>query len=253
MGNAFLKNWRLYVIEAWALGMFMISATFFVVLLYHPFFSFNKNIADPITKRLLVGLAMGLTAMGIINSGWGVQSGAHMNPAVSLAQLQLGRMASADTFWYIIFQTFGAAASMLLGELLFHHLLIYPDVNYIVTKPGSGRVWVAFWAEAGLSFFLFTTLLFVSNSQYRKFTSLAAAILICMFITLESPVSGMSINPARSFGSAIAADQWQSFWIYILAPIGGMQLAALVFRLAAFRLRAVQPPQSDFQTSERFD
>jgi aquaporin Z len=233
MLKAFFVHWRLYLIEAWALGMFMVAAVFIVVLLYHPFFSFNAAIESPMVKRFLVGLGMGLTAICLINSGWGKASGAHMNPAVTLAQFQLGRLSWADTVWYILFQTIGAAVPMLLGRYFFNTYLSYPLVDYIITKPSSEGVWVAFCAEAALSFILLTTLLFLSNTRLSQYTGLIAGLLVCSFITLEAPLSGMSINPARSFGSAIAANQWQAFWLYILAPVGGMQLAALFFRMVA--------------------
>jgi aquaporin Z len=242
MLKAFQSNWRLYLIEAWALGMFMVSATFFVVVFYHPIFSFNTAIQDPFFKRFLIGLAMGLTAVALIESGWGKKSGAHMNPSVTLAQLQLGRLAKEDAYWYILFQTIGATIPMVFGRLFFNNYLAYPAVDYIVTKPGPQGIWVAFIAEAGISFLLLITLLVVSNSKLNKFTSLAAGGLVCAFITLEAPLSGMSINPARSFGSAIAAQEWDSFWIYIMAPIGGMQIAAYVFQLAKNRYSAMLTP-----------
>jgi aquaporin Z len=242
MYKALRINWRLYLIEAWALGMFMVSATFFVVLLYHPFFSFNLAIQDPMLKRLLVGLAMGLTAIGLINSGWGKASGAHMNPAVTLAQFQLGRLSWTDTFWYILFQTIGAAIPMLIGGYFFNSYLSHPFVDYIVTKPGSEGVWVAFWAEAALSFTLLTALLFLGNTRLSRYTGLFAGLLVCSFITIEAPLSGMSINPARSFGSAIAAREWPSFWIYIVAPISGMQVSALLFRLVTQK-NSIKPVQ----------
>jgi TRAP-type C4-dicarboxylate transport system permease small subunit len=72
--------------------------------------------------------------------------------------------------------------------------------------------------------------LFVSNSRWAKFTGYFAGALVFLFIAFEAPLSGMSINPARTFGSALPAQNWDSFWLYIIAPITGMQLAAFFYR-----------------------
>ncbi len=230
MITALKNNWKIYLIEFWALGMFMVSACTFVILIEHPQFRFAELMPSSFWRRLLIGIAMGLTAILLIYSKWGKKSGAHMNPAVTLANVQLSRMKLEDAIWYIIAQTAGAALFMFLLKLLLFRFVSHPSVNYVVTIPGNQGYLTAFIAELLMAAFLFIMVLIVSNSKAAKYTGYAAGILVCLFIWLEAPLSGMSINPSRSFGSAIIADEWNSFWIYLTAPVLGMQLAAFFYR-----------------------
>src|SRR5687768_3178239 len=97
-------HWPEYLIEGWALGMFMISAGVFAVLLDAPGSAPHELIGDPTLRRVIGGMAMGLTAVAIIYSPWGQRSGAHMNPAVTLTFLRLGKVARWDAFFYVVAQ-----------------------------------------------------------------------------------------------------------------------------------------------------
>ncbi len=96
MIRAFKLNWKLYLIEAWALGMFMISAILFTMLFEHPSFYFKTAISSSLERRFFIDLAMGATAVFLIYSGWGKKSGAQMNPAVTLTFLLLKRISRAE-------------------------------------------------------------------------------------------------------------------------------------------------------------
>ena len=87
------KNWPEYLIEAWALGTFMVSAGACTMLSEHPSSPVRAAIADADIRRVLIGVCMGLTAIALIYSPWGKRSGAHMNPAVTLTFLRLGKVA----------------------------------------------------------------------------------------------------------------------------------------------------------------
>jgi aquaporin Z len=230
MNSGSIINWKSYFIEAWSLGMFMISATLFVVLFEHPAFHINTIISNGSVRRMCIGIAMGITAILLIYSKWGKHSGAHMNPAVTLANYFLNRISLTDTIGYMLAQIFGATIAMLILNFFFHHYLSAPSVNYIVTMPGKDGIGVALLAEFILSFIIFITVLIVSNSKLAAYTGYIAGLLVFIFISIEAPLSGMSINPARSFGPAFVSGNWNVFWIYIVAPILGMQLAAFVFR-----------------------
>jgi aquaporin Z len=110
-------------------------------------------------------------------------------------------------------------------------------VSYAVTVPGSGGVGVAFGAELLMTFLLMTVVLIVSNrSGLNRFTGLFAGALVASYIVLEAPLSGMSLNPARTVASAVHADVWTGLWAYLTAPLVGMLAAAQVHIAARGRL-----------------
>jgi len=216
--------------EGAELGIFMISACIFTALLEFPRSPVLRLIPNAFIRHALIGLAMALTAVSIIYSGWGKQSGAHMNPAITLTFFRLGKMEPWDAFFYVIAQFVGGASGASLASLLLGMVVTHPAVNYAVTRPGPLGVRVAFVAEMLISFVLLLTVLTVSNSRkLTRYTGLFAASLIATYITFESPLSGMSMNPARTFGSAFAARSFDSLWLYFVAPPIGMLLAAELY------------------------
>jgi aquaporin Z len=224
------KHWPEYLMEAAELGLFMISACSFSMLLDHPNSPVHQAIPDPFVRRMLTGLAMGLTAIAIIYSPWGKQSGAHFNPSVTLTFLRLGKIKPYDALFYVIFQFFGGVAGVLISAAVFGSLLANPAVNYVATVPGTDGPIVAFVAEVVITFILMSVILRVSNNQrVAKLTGLCAGTLVATYITFEAPLSGMSMNPARTFGSALPAQVWTALWVYFTAPLIGMLAAAQVY------------------------
>jgi aquaporin Z len=225
-----LRHWQEYAIEAVGLGLFMVSATLVTAVLELPTSPLRQAIADPLLRRFLVGIAMGLTAIAIIYSPWGKRSGAHINPAVTLAFWRLKKIRTLDACFYVLAQCLGGILGIRLAEILIGSAIADPAVNYVVTLPGSAGEGVAFLAELAISFGLMTMVLQVSNrAKLSQFTGLFAGVLVAIYITLEAPISGMSMNPARTLGSALPAQTWQSMWIYFTAPPLGMLLAAEVY------------------------
>jgi aquaporin Z len=226
------NHWPEYAIEAWALGTFMVSAAVFSTLFEYPGSPLHRAIADADIRRMLVGIAMGLTAIGLIHSPWGRRSGAHMNPAVTLTFLRLGKVRGADAAFYIAAQFIGGALGVLLSVAVLGDTFARPPVNYAATLPGPAGAGVAFAAELAISMLMMLVILTVSNTpRLEKLTGVCAGVLVAAFITFEAPLSGMSINPARTFASALPGGLWSYFWIYVLAPLAGMQLGALLHEL----------------------
>ena len=235
--SAIARHWPEYLIEAAGLGFFMISACGFGVLLEHPASPVRQAVGDPLLRRILMGLAMGLTAAGIIYSRWGKRSGAHINPAVTLTFFRLGKIAPHDAVFYAAAQFLGGVTGVVLSQLALGDLLSDPAVNFVATIPGPEGVGVAWVAEALISMLLMAAVLAVSNSErWGRFTGLSAATLVFTYISLEAPLSGMSMNPARTFGSALPANVWTALWVYFTAPPLGMLLAAEVYRRRAERV-----------------
>ena len=134
MRKALKEHWPEYLIEAWCLATFMVSASFFGVL----FFSPASPLADVnwTFRNLLMGVAMGSSAIAVIKSPFGKRSGAHFNPAVTLTFLRLGKINSSDATFYILFQLAGGVAGVLASWLILGRLLADDPVNFVVTVPG---------------------------------------------------------------------------------------------------------------------
>jgi aquaporin Z len=230
MREALRSHWPEYLIEAVGLGGFMVSACLFGTLLGHPGSPVVRALPDPFVRRLLMGLAMGLTAVALIYSPWGQRSGAHFNPATTLAFWRLGKVASPDAVFYVLAQTVGGLVGVLLSAALLGPALADPSVQYVATVPGPVGPVGAFVGEAVISFILMSVVLGVSNTaRLARFTGLFAGALVATYITLEAPISGMSMNPARTLASAIPAWTWTALWVYFTAPPLGMLLAAEMY------------------------
>lgn len=226
------KNGSLYLIEAWALGTFMVVACLVVIVVEHPDLPVRAAISSDLLRRAIIGICMGLTAVGLIYSPWGKLSGAHLNPAVTLAQWRLNRITTLDAGFYILSQFTGGALGVWLVGLLLPDWVAHSSVNYAATVPGSAGVWVALGMEFGMAFCLLTMVLTLSNSQrLARYTGFFVGMVVALYITLEAPYSGMSMNPARTLASASSAHVWTGIWIYFVGPTAGMTLAGWRYRL----------------------
>ncbi len=233
--RALREHWPEYLMEAAELGIFLIAACAVVVLLEHPDLPFAAALPGANLRRALTGAAMGLTAVAIIYSPWGEQSGAHFNPAVTMTYYALGKIGGADAVGYVLAQFAGAAAGMLAAALLFGDLLAHATVDWVATHPGSAGNAGAFAAEVVISFLMMTMVLALARRpRLAPYTGICAGVVVALFITFEAPISGMSMNPARSFGPAFVGRTWTDLWIYFAAPpLGMLAAAALSLRVAA--------------------
>ena len=165
MTAALKAHWPEYLMEATGLGVFMISACVFGVLLFHPSSPITQIIAGDTARRVLMGVAMGTTAVAIIFSPFGKRSGAHINPAVTLTFFRLGKIEPWDAAFYTLFQFIGGFAGVLVSAFFLGSLIADRSVNYVVTIPGPGGPAVAFLAEMTISFILMLVILTVSNTK----------------------------------------------------------------------------------------
>jgi aquaporin Z len=225
------EHWPEYAMEAAGLALFMMSAAVFAIVIEHPDSPLRAAVDDALPRRLLMGVAMGLTAMALIYSPLGARSGAHLNPVTTLTFLRLGRMHPVDAAAYIAAQFAGGLAGIWNAAVLLRPWINAPSIRYVATVPGE--MWgiaAAFVAEAVITFVLMTVILHVSNhARWSRLTGVCAGLLVAAYITFEAPISGMSMNPARSLGPALLSGAVGPLWIYFAAPAIGMLSAAELF------------------------
>jgi aquaporin Z len=228
--ESFAANWRLYIYEGAELAIFMLSACACTVVLFHSGYPALHLIPDAGLRRLIMGVAMGLTAVLIIHSPMGKRSGAHFNPAITLTYLRLKKIAVPDAVFYVLFQFAGGVFGVGVSLLLLGKQLGDPGVDYAVTVPGKYGTGAAFAAEWFMAALLMGVVLWTSNRpEIAPYTSYSVGVLIAFYILLFAPVSGFSINPARTVGSAVFAQVWSAGWVYFVAPLAGMLGAAEVY------------------------
>ena len=213
--------------EAAGLCLFMISAAVVTATFEYPHSPLHDLFTDPILRRIVIGIAMGLTAIGLIYSPWGKRSGAHLNPAVTMTFFRLRKIKGGDALCYVAAQFVGGTIGLWLAAQLLGLAIEHPAVNYVVTVPGREGTAIAFAAEMMISFGLMLMVLIVSNRpSLNRWTGVFAGALVATYIAVEAPLSGMSMNPARTFSSALPAQLWTDYWLYLIAPLIGMLLAA---------------------------
>jgi aquaporin Z len=226
------RHWPEDLMEAAEAAVYLFSACAFATLLWHPNSPIHSYLPGQAVRRMLMGAAMSATILAIVLSPWGKQSGAHFNPAVTFTFYRLRKMALRDALFYCAAQFFGAVVGVALASLLLQGAPANRAVRYAATVPGVYGDAVAFVAELVISFALMSAILFASNHRIlAPYAHYLAAITVGTCIAFESPLSGMSANPARTFGPALYAGYWNTLWIYFIAPPLGMLVAAEMFLL----------------------
>jgi len=223
-------HWPEFLMEAGEIGSYLFFACAFATLFQHPASPVRHLIVSGLLRRAFMGLAIGATVIAIIVTPWGKQSGGHFNPAVTFTFYRLGNVGFWDALFYIAAQFLGATGGVALAIYIFRGALKNEAVRYAVTVPGAYGDAAAFLGELGISFCLMITILQVSNREsLARYTPFFVGALYAAFITFETPLSGMSMNPARTFGPAAYGGYWHTLWIYFAAPTIGMLAAAEIF------------------------
>jgi aquaporin Z len=224
--------------EGAEIGGLMLSICFFGALFYSsksPLLDLSLSRA---TSSALMGAAIALTTFLIIRSPFGRRSGAHFNPAITLSFLLLGRMRRWDAMCYVAAHFVGGAVGVLIAQQCFGAQLSETSVRYLVTVPGSYGEGTAFLAELILSGLLMSVVLFASNHRLlTRLSPVFVASLTIFYYAACPSISGFSVNPARTFASAVFAWIWQGIWIYFTAPCVGMLVAAGIYVAAMGRER----------------
>lgn len=225
-----MPHWPNYVIEAALLGTFMLAACTAVVVLEHPVSPLRRRLSGGHVRRAIVGVLMGVTAIALIHSPWGRRSGAHMNPAVTLTFLALGKIAPRDSVGYVAGQFLGGLAGVGAARLLLGRAVMHGSIACAATLPGRRGTHAAWLGEFAIGFTMMSMVLLTTNRpDTAPYTGVLAGTLVALFIAFEAPLSGMSMNPARTLASAVHARRFQGLWVYFTAPPLAMLGAAALY------------------------
>jgi aquaporin Z len=230
MWGVLRRHWPEYLAEAGGLGAIMLVSALVVAAAEVPLIP-ALGALPALGRRAVEALAVAGTSMAMVYSPWGRQSGAHFNPAVTTAFLALGRVHPGDAIFYVIAQVAGGLAGLLLGSMLLGEAVSRPPVMWLTTVPGTAGSVAAFLAEFTGAFVLMSLVLVVGGvKRIAGLTGLAVGCLLFASIVVFAPLSGISLNPARSLATAMPSGVWTAIWIYLSAPPLGMLLAVLVNR-----------------------
>ena len=195
------------------------------------------NAGSGVAWVLPVACAFGLAVVAMAYTIGGV-SGCHINPAITLGCLLSGRMNGKDAGMYMIFQTIGA----IVGSLILYILVkVYEPVGATLTGSNgfaSGQLVQAFIAEVVFTFVFVLVVLGATDSKKGAgaFAGLAIGLSLILVHIVCIPITGTSVNPARSVGPAIfdavygSCKALEQLWLFIVAPFAGAALSAIVWK-----------------------
>jgi aquaporin Z len=229
---------KLYLAEFLGTALLVAIGVSFVIAIFAQGSPIQSLLPGEAARRFLAGGLFGLAGSLITVSPIGRISGAHINPAVSLAFWLEGKLAWQDALFFILAQISGG----ILGALfLFVWGTLGRSVAFGVTEPGHGMpLWGALAGETMITFVLILTIFITAaHMQTRRFTPWTMPFLFSIMAWCEGPVSGASANPARSIGPALIAGAWSDQWIYIFGPLLGSALAIGFIRLQVVYLPRV--------------
>lgn len=232
-------NWSEYGAE--------LLGTAFNILVGFSIITFNFGKGLPM-ERLIPAESPRLLINGLIFAGSGAifaisplgkLSGAHLNPCLSMAFWLQGKMHKKDLLGYIVGQFIGAILGTFLAVFLWGKYFV--SVNYSITLPGKGYpLWYVFLTEVFMTFLLVLSIfIFLTHHRLLRWTPVMVWLLVATMVWLGAPISGTSMNTARSIGPALAAWSWQHQWLYCIAPPIGALVAVGVFRLISMGEREV--------------
>jgi aquaporin Z len=237
--NDGLFPWRLCAFELVGTALLVLVGLSLVILMFGAGTPMARLIPSEGLRRLITGFLFGTTGACIALSPVGKVSGAHINPAVTVAFRLMGKLDLRTTLGYIGAQSIGAV----VGSL---PLLLWgamgKSVAFGATLPGTGATLsTALLGEVVTTFAMVALLaVFLGFRRIRPFTPAIFPPLYALMVWAESPISGTSTNPARSLGPAVVSGQWQGWWIYWVGPLAGMLLAVLACSALAKRIEVAK-------------
>lgn len=230
--ETFRSNVKFYLMEAAGLGGFVLLAGLMTIFLEHPELPVMQSSWKeyPLLRRIPLGLGLGVYVLMVARL-FGKGSGAHVNPVVTWTFYRLGKISFKNAVLYTTAQFAGAILAAQILKQAVGYWFSHPAIDYGVTAPKPQyHSAAAFLGEFVISFLLMLVILLATASRrWEKKVPLLTGMLIALYLFFETPFSGMSMNPARSVAGDLAAKKFEHLWIYFVAPVTAMLLAAEAF------------------------
>jgi aquaporin Z len=229
--------WRTYLAELAGTAVLVGVGLSVVILDFRRGSPVAQAIPSAGLRRLITGFLFGSTGALIALSPIGRESGAHINPVVTLAFWLMGKLPGTHAVGYVVAQLIGGV----IGALpLLGWGAMGRSVEFGATLPGPGfGAGEALLGEAIATLALICGLFFfIRHRRIRAFTPALFPALYAVMVFLEAPVSGTSTNPARSLGPAVISGDWRAWWVYWVGPLAGMLVGVALFRFT--RLRRIE-------------
>ena len=231
--------WQHYVAELVGTALLLLVGLSLVIFMFGSGSPMARLVPSAAWRRLITGFLFGCTGASIALSPVGKESGAHINPMVTLGFLLFRKLDGATALGYVAAQLTGAC----LGCLpLLAWGQMGRSVAFGATLPGDGySLGTVVAGEAATTFGLIIGLcIFLGVRPLRRFTPALMPPLYAVMVWAEAPISGTSTNPARSLGPAVVSGQWHGWWIYWLGPLIGTLLAVLVGSILSHRIEVAK-------------
>jgi len=231
--------WRLFLSELIGTGLLLLSGLSLVIFMFGAHSPIAWVILNEGTRRRITGFVFGMFGALISLSPVGKESGAHINPCVTLGFYLVGKLDARTAVVYVLGQMSGA---VLACVPLLAWGAMGRSVAFGATLPGQTYpLRTVLLGEIITTFCLITLLcVFIGFRQLRRFTPLMIPVLFAVMSYWEAPISGTSCNPARSFGPALISGQWHGWWIYWVGPVIGTLLAILVCNALALKVEVAK-------------
>lgn len=233
--NGWHIPWRLFFAELIGTALLVLVGLSLVIIMFGADSPMARLIPSEGLRRLITGFLFGTTGATIALSAVGKESGAHINPVVTLVFWLFRKLDARTAGTYVVAQLAGA----IIGSLpLLGWGRMGRSVAFGATLPGLGYPTQSVVLGEIVTTFTMVSLLvvFIGFRHIRPFTPGIFPILYALMVYLEAPISGTSTNPARSLGPALVSGEWQGWWIYWLGPLIGALLAALACSFLAKRI-----------------
>src|SRR4029450_2104800 len=218
--NGWHFPWQPFLAELIGTGALLLGGLSLVILIFGAGSPIERILPSVVLRQIMSGFLFGSVGALIALYAVGKESGAHINPAVTLGFWLMQKLDSRTALSYVFAQLIVACVGCL-------PLLAWGSMGRSVafgaTVPGEGYTTLTvLMGEAVTTFALVAGLcLFIGFRQLRRFTPAMIPFLYAVMVPLEAAISGTSTNPARTVGPALISGRWERWWIYWVGPLIG--------------------------------